>query len=93
MIRPGLLLCCQILTVCVSGQHFPTASPEDVGLSSDRLRRITTVIDQHIEAGRIAGAVTMVGRKGRLLWHEAHGLMDTQEDDQTHHCNSRNDAL
>jgi CubicO group peptidase (beta-lactamase class C family) len=79
IIKYGLLFCCQILTIFVSGQHFPTASPEDVGLSTERLQRIANVVDQHIEAGRIAGSVTMVCRKGRLVWHEAHGLMDTQQ--------------
>ncbi|HEX6992970.1 MAG TPA: serine hydrolase domain-containing protein [Gammaproteobacteria bacterium] len=34
-----------------------TAAPEDVGLSSERLERIGELVDRHIEAGDIAGAV------------------------------------
>ncbi|MEP7305130.1 MAG: serine hydrolase domain-containing protein [Acidobacteriota bacterium] len=52
------------------------AKPEEVGLSSERLTRIHTAIQHHIDAGDIAGAVTLVGRKGRLAHLEAQGVMD-----------------
>jgi len=52
------------------------AKPEEVGLSSERLTRIHGAIQRHIDAGDIAGAVTLVGRKGRLAHLEAQGVMD-----------------
>ena len=52
------------------------AKPEEVGLSSERLTRIHTAIQRHIDAGDISGAVTLVGRKGRLAHLEAQGVMD-----------------
>lgn len=55
-----------------------TAAPEDVGLSSKRLERIGELVDRHIEAGDIAGAVTLVARDGRIVHLEAHGLMDIE---------------
>jgi CubicO group peptidase (beta-lactamase class C family) len=54
----------------------PTAKPEDVGLSSERLQRINQVVQRYIEAKEIAGAVTVVSRKGRVAHFEAQGLMD-----------------
>ncbi|HEX6996900.1 MAG TPA: serine hydrolase domain-containing protein [Gammaproteobacteria bacterium] len=53
-----------------------TARPEDVGLSSERLARIGELVDRHIEAGDVSGAVTLVARDGRIAHLEAHGLMD-----------------
>src|SRR5439155_5820323 len=54
----------------------PTAKPEDVGLSADRLKRIAELVQRHIAAGSFSGAVTLVARSGRIAHHEAHGLMD-----------------
>jgi CubicO group peptidase (beta-lactamase class C family) len=58
------------------GAASTKAKPEEVGLSSDRLPRIHAAIQRHIDAGDISGAVTLVGRKGRLAYLEAQGLMD-----------------
>ena len=52
------------------------ASPEEVGMSTQRLERINEVMQRHIDAGDIQGAVTAVARRGKLVHFEAHGLMD-----------------
>jgi CubicO group peptidase (beta-lactamase class C family) len=54
----------------------PTAKPEDVGISSERLKRVSELVQRHITAGSFSGAVTLVARNGRIAHHEAHGLMD-----------------
>ena len=56
----------------------PTVKPEDAGFSSDRLRRVAEVMQRHIEAKNFSGAVTLVARNGRIVHHEAHGLMDLE---------------
>src|SRR5690554_5576673 len=56
----------------------PTARPEEVGLSSERLNRITELVQRHIAAGSFSGAVTLVARNGRIAHYEAHGLMDLE---------------
>src|SRR4051812_29660873 len=53
-----------------------TAKPEDVGLSSERLARITEMMKRHIAAGEISGGVTLVARHGRIAHFEATGVMD-----------------
>jgi CubicO group peptidase (beta-lactamase class C family) len=55
---------------------IPRADPEDVGMSSERLQQINTVIQRHMDAGNIQGAVTAVARRGKLVHFQAHGLMD-----------------
>jgi CubicO group peptidase (beta-lactamase class C family) len=56
----------------------PTAKPEDVGFSSERLHRITELVQRHIAAGDFSGAVTLVARNGRIAHLEAQGLMDIE---------------
>ena len=54
----------------------PTARPEEVGLSTDRLTRIGELMQRHIAAKTFPGAVTLVARNGRIAHFETQGLMD-----------------
>ena len=56
----------------------PVVKPEEAGFSTDRLQRIGAVMKQHIDARNFSGAVTLVARNGRIVHHEAHGLMDLE---------------
>jgi CubicO group peptidase (beta-lactamase class C family) len=56
--------------------HAETATPQSVGLSSERLQRVHALIDRTIAAGEIAGAVTLVARNGQVAYLEAQGVMD-----------------
>jgi len=55
-----------------------TAKPEDVGLSSERLQRITQMIERRIAAGDLTGAVTVVARRGKVAHVAAQGVMDLE---------------
>ena len=57
---------------------LPTATPESVGLSSDRLEDATRRLQAHIDAGNIAGVVAAVTRRGRLVYLEALGELDRE---------------
>jgi hypothetical protein len=46
-------------------QELPAAKPESVGVSSERLERIGAAVQKSIDEKRIAGAVTLVARRGR----------------------------
>jgi CubicO group peptidase (beta-lactamase class C family) len=56
----------------------PSGKPEDVGLSTQRLERVTELVERHIDAGSFSGAVTLVARDGRIVHHEAQGSMDLE---------------
>ncbi len=56
----------------------PTARPEDVGLSTERLKRIGELMQRHIAAKTFTGAVTLVARNGRIAHFETHGVMDVE---------------
>jgi CubicO group peptidase (beta-lactamase class C family) len=57
---------------------LPTAKPEDVGMSSERLPRIAAALQRHIDAGQLAGAITLVARKGKVVHFETHGWADLE---------------
>ena len=44
-----------VFTTHVWAQGLPTAKPEQVGLSSERLERVTRALRGEIEAGKIPG--------------------------------------
>jgi CubicO group peptidase (beta-lactamase class C family) len=55
-----------------------TVRPEEVGLSAERLQRVTDLMQRLIDAKAFSGAVTLVARNGRVAHFEALGLMDVE---------------
>ncbi len=50
--------------------------PESVAMSAQRLERIGEVFRHEISLGHLPGAVVMVARRGRVVFHEAWGQLD-----------------
>ena len=74
-------LCRAILLLaapCLFAASLPKSNPEDVGLSADRLKRVHLLVQRYIEKGEIAGAVSLVARRGRVAHLEAQGVMDLE---------------
>ena len=68
-----------LLTAALAhAQGLPTAKPEQVGLSSERLGRLMTTLRNDVEKGEIPGAIVLVARHGRVAWFEAVGMRDPQ---------------
>ena len=61
-----------------AAEDLTVAEPESVGMSSERLKRINTFIEEYIDTDRIAGAVTLVARKGKVVHYEAQGWRDKE---------------
>jgi CubicO group peptidase (beta-lactamase class C family) len=57
-------------------QGLPTAQPETVDVSPDRLSRIRAVLQKEVDADRMPGAVVMIARRGQLIYSEAIGFQD-----------------
>ncbi len=54
------------------------ASPSRAGMSAERLARIGTTIETAIQEDRIPGAVALVARNGKIVYHRAFGLADNE---------------
>jgi CubicO group peptidase (beta-lactamase class C family) len=55
---------------------LPTADPQSLGFSPERLARIRPVIQREIEQGQYPGAVMLVARNGRIVYFESVGQLD-----------------
>jgi CubicO group peptidase (beta-lactamase class C family) len=72
------LLLISLGLVAPQGQSLPAASPESVGMSSERLARLTRVMDEYAKSGQVSGTVTLVARAGRVVYFEAAGHRDRE---------------
>ena len=61
-------------------QGLTRATPEDVGLSSERLERLTAALQGYVDEGRLPGAVALVARRGKIAYLEAVGYRDIESE-------------
>ncbi len=58
-----------------------TATPESVGMCSERLARIDRHLDEHyVRKDKIAGALTVVARRGEVVYASPLGLRDRERE-------------
>ncbi len=77
---PVIVVLLALVAAPVWAQGLPVSSPEDVGLSSERLDRIGPFLQRHIDGDLISGSVALIARNGRLAYHEALGEQDMSAD-------------
>src|SRR5262249_1027849 len=58
--------------------ELPTAKPEEVGMSTERMQRIGDAMQRHIDAHQLAGAVTLVAPKCKVVHFETDGWADIE---------------
>ena len=61
-------------------QPATPAQPEDVGLSAERLERLSDVMEAYVEEGKLPGTVVLVARRGKVAYLEAFGQRDREAD-------------
>ena len=80
MIRTTLRIAAAFLWILpVAAQDLPLAKPETAGMSSKRLERIHAYIQDYIDTNQIAGAVTLVARRGKVVHFDAQGWRYKEE--------------
>lgn len=62
----------------VHAQEFLTGQPEEVGLSTERLQRLTSVFNDYVKDGQLPGAVVLVAREGKVAYLESFGQLDRE---------------
>jgi CubicO group peptidase (beta-lactamase class C family) len=69
-------LLCLVTTGLAQAQSLPVVKPEQVGLSSERLGRITAMLKADADKGTIPGAILLVARHGKIAAFDAVGVRD-----------------
>ena len=69
-----LALVVSFAALAQSAPPLPQASPESVGMSSQRLAKINAALKKEVADGSFRGAVVMVARKGKLVYQDAVGM-------------------
>jgi CubicO group peptidase (beta-lactamase class C family) len=83
LLAAGLAASLAVLPAFAVGDHdlpMPTAKPEQVGMSSERLARLPLGMRALVDQGRLAGVVTMVARHGKIVEFAATGKRDIAAD-------------
>ena len=57
----------------------PTAEPETVGMSAERLERLDRVMQGYVDREEVAGVVTLVARRGKVVHFSAAGRRDVEQ--------------
>jgi CubicO group peptidase (beta-lactamase class C family) len=78
MVRLVRFCICLFFSAAAAGfsAPLPQVSPEDVGMSSERLGRLTNVMQRAVDSGELPGAVVMIAREGRLAYSKSFGWQD-----------------
>jgi CubicO group peptidase (beta-lactamase class C family) len=75
------VICMSAVATCIAfsalAQGLPKAThPEDIGFSSERLKRLTSAFQTDVDKGTIPGAVVLIARNGKVAYLEAFGFQD-----------------
>ena len=73
-----LSLACSPASEVSKQSAISRAAPGQVGLSPERLDRITQAMQADVDAGHLAGAIGVVARKGRIAYWETVGMADRE---------------
>lgn len=73
-----LLSAFMMLALFVAAQPLAEAPPESVKMSSERLQRIGRVVQEYVDSSYIPGAVALVARHGKIVYHQAFGYADLE---------------
>ena len=70
-----------LLSSTIAAADLSRSRPEELGISSERLGRLDTVLNSYVEENLIAGQVLLVLRKGRIAHSLANGMRDIEATD------------
>jgi CubicO group peptidase (beta-lactamase class C family) len=68
----------QVSTPIATNNGLVMASPEEAGMDSTRLDRITNAMQEYVDDGLLAGVVTMAARDNKIVHFESVGYRDLE---------------
>jgi CubicO group peptidase (beta-lactamase class C family) len=81
----SLFIIALVLLSNLYAQELPVGKPEELGLSSERLQRLTTVFQAYATDKKMAGSVILVARHGKIVYFNAFGKRDIESNAAMQH--------
>jgi hypothetical protein len=73
-IKPFIFIFFALISSTALSSDLPMGSPESVGVSSDRLDRLSESMQRYIDSNQLAGTVSVISRKGKVIHFESQGF-------------------
>jgi CubicO group peptidase (beta-lactamase class C family) len=78
------VICMSAVATCIAfsvlAQGLPKASqPDELGFSSERLKRVASALQTEVDKGLLPGAVVLIARNGKVAYLEAIGFQDREK--------------
>jgi len=73
-----LVLVVMLMMAPVSAKEMGTAKPERQGFSSERLERLTNLMNAKVEDGTMVGGMGMIARNGKIVYSQTYGQADRE---------------
>ena len=73
-----LVLFLSLLSSPIIAADFQKVTPEDVGMSSERLARIIPYMEHFVESGELAGVQTLIARDGKVVHFDQVGKLNLE---------------
>jgi len=72
------LLTLLVLVIPLHAQELPIGKPEELGFSSERLQRLTSVFQEYANDKKMAGSVVLIMRHGKVAYFNSFGKKDIE---------------
>jgi CubicO group peptidase (beta-lactamase class C family) len=77
----GLLVSSILISPALSASEFVTALPETVGMSSERLERLSQTFQEYVDDEKLPGSAILVARRGKIAFFDTFGFRDIESKD------------
>lgn len=67
-----------LFSLTLNAQNLVPGKPVESGFSAERLARIDQLVNEHVDKKRVNGAVVLVARNGKIVYHKSFGYSDVE---------------
>ena len=62
-----------LISIGILNSQLKEVLPEEIGVSSERIKLITDLSEDYIKSNKVTGIVNIISRKGKIVYFEASG--------------------
>lgn len=77
-VRYVITLCVVLVPLTGLTREIPVAKPEREGFSSERLEKLTALMNQRVQDGTMVGGMGLIARNGKIVYQQTYGMADRE---------------